>query len=112
MSLGVSLRARRRRPRISSRGAKSLSRAGSECQEHFGGAALVHRLVALGCLIEREGEVEDLARVDLAVPDQLDQRSMRSRQKSRQVNEFKTTQPSRAVLSRLSPFRTGLVTPA
>ena len=33
----------------------------------------VHGLVALGRPVEREGEVEDLAGVDLAVPDELDQ---------------------------------------
>ena len=45
----------------------------SEGEQDLGGGALVHRLVALGSLLEREGEVEDLAGVDLAVPDELDQ---------------------------------------
>src|SRR5215207_2729764 len=42
-------------------------------QENLDGAALVHCLVAFGRLVERQSEVEDLARVDLPVPDQLDQ---------------------------------------
>src|SRR4051812_44070621 len=53
--------------------ARGLSKPGSEGEQHLGGAALVHRLVALGRLLQREGEVEDLARVDLSVPDELDQ---------------------------------------
>jgi len=45
----------------------------SDGEQDLGGGALVHGLVALGCLVEREGEVEDLAGVDLAVPDELDE---------------------------------------
>jgi hypothetical protein len=45
----------------------------SDVQEDFGGAALVHGLVALGGLVEREGGVEDLAGVDLAGPDEVDE---------------------------------------
>src|ERR671913_138557 len=45
----------------------------SEGEQHFRGGALVHRLVALRRLVQREGEVEDLAGVDLAVPDEQDQ---------------------------------------
>src|SRR5919202_3716475 len=45
----------------------------SEGEQDLGGAALVHRLVALGGLLEGEDEVEDLAGVDLPVPDELDQ---------------------------------------
>src|ERR671916_359154 len=50
-----------------------LGTSGSEREQHLRGAALVHSLVPLGGLIERQGEVEDLAWVDLAVPDELDQ---------------------------------------
>lgn len=45
----------------------------SEGEEHLGGAALVHGLVALCRLLQGQGEVEDLAGVDRAVPDELDQ---------------------------------------
>src|SRR4051794_23093337 len=45
----------------------------SEGEQHFRGGALVHRSVALRRLVQREGEVEDLAGVDRAVPDELDQ---------------------------------------
>ncbi len=44
----------------------------SESEQDLGGVALVHGLVALSGLIEWQLEVEDLAGVDLAVPDQLD----------------------------------------
>jgi hypothetical protein len=37
-------------------------------QEDLDGAALIHRLVTLGSLVKGTLEVEDLARVDLAVP--------------------------------------------
>ena len=36
-------------------------------------AALVHRAVTFGNLIQREAEVKDLAGVDLIRPDQIDQ---------------------------------------
>src|SRR5258705_11797633 len=42
---------------------------GSGLQQGLDGAALVHRLIALGDLGERHGEVEHLAWVDLALPD-------------------------------------------
>src|SRR3954468_24191264 len=42
-------------------------------QQHLGRAPVVHRSVALGGLAQRESEVDDLAGVDLAVPDQVDQ---------------------------------------
>src|SRR4051812_33775252 len=42
-------------------------------EQHLRGGALVHRLVALRRLVQREGEVEDLAGVDPAVPDEPDQ---------------------------------------
>src|SRR3954447_9810896 len=45
----------------------------SGLQEHLDRPALVHRPVALGGLLERQGEVEDLARIDLAVADELDE---------------------------------------
>src|SRR3954470_24524878 len=45
----------------------------SERDKHLCCSSLVHRLVALGCLLERERQVEDLAGVDLAVQDELDQ---------------------------------------
>ncbi len=47
--------------------------SGVNGEQDLGGGALVHGLVALGCPVEREGEVEDLAGVDLAVPDELDE---------------------------------------
>ena len=36
-------------------------------------AALVHRTVAFRYLIQRKGKIEDLARMDLSRPDQIDQ---------------------------------------
>src|SRR5829696_9048265 len=54
-------------------GIRSPVRRMSEGEQHLRGGALVHRLVALRRLVQREGEVEDLAGVDLAVPDELDQ---------------------------------------
>jgi hypothetical protein len=42
-------------------------------QQGLDGAALVHGLVALGGLLQREAEVKDLAGVDLAVADQVDE---------------------------------------
>ena len=44
-----------------------------QSQQRLDRAALVHHLVALGGLLKWEGEVKDLAGVDLAVPDELDQ---------------------------------------
>src|SRR3954471_12000017 len=49
------------------------TRAVSESEKRLCRTPCVHRLVTLGCLFEREREVEDLAGVDLAVPDELDQ---------------------------------------
>src|SRR5512144_212377 len=45
----------------------------SRAQQRLDDAALVHRPVALGGLLERQLEVEHRARVDLAVADELDQ---------------------------------------
>src|SRR3954469_2993563 len=45
----------------------------SGTQQLLDGAALVHRPVALGGVLERQGEVEDLAGVDLLVADELDE---------------------------------------
>src|ERR671910_3237746 len=45
----------------------------SRTQQRLDSAALVHRTVALRYLLERQGQVEDLAGVDLPVPDQVDQ---------------------------------------
>src|SRR5204863_3029599 len=42
-------------------------------QERLDRAALIHRAVTLGDLVERQGEIEDLAGVDLAVAHQVDQ---------------------------------------
>src|SRR3982751_1864076 len=61
-----------RRPRPSAEPVMK-TRAISERQQHLCCAPLVHRLVPLGRLLEREGEIEDLAWVDLPVPDQLDE---------------------------------------
>src|SRR6266571_2659032 len=47
--------------------------AGSGPEQGLDGAAFVHGAVPLGDLVERQGEVEDLAGVDLAVPDEVDQ---------------------------------------
>ena len=46
---------------------------GSWAEEDLDRSPLIHRPVTLGGLLERQFEVEDLARVDLAVPDQVDQ---------------------------------------
>src|SRR6266511_4812265 len=46
---------------------------GSGPEQRLDRAAFVHGAVPLGDLLERQGEVEDLARVDLAVPDEVDQ---------------------------------------
>jgi hypothetical protein len=43
-------------------------------QQCLDGAALVHGLIALGGLIKRQLKVEDPARVDRPVPDQVDSR--------------------------------------
>src|SRR3954469_10570805 len=61
-----------RRPRPSAEPVMK-TRAISESEQHLCCSSLVHRLVALGCLLERERQVEDLAGVDLAVQDELDQ---------------------------------------
>src|SRR3954452_14421478 len=42
-------------------------------EQGLDGATLVHGAVALGGLVEGEGEVEDLARFDLAAGDEVDQ---------------------------------------
>jgi hypothetical protein len=42
-------------------------------QQRLDGAAFVHRAVASGHLIEGQGQVEDLARVNLPVSVQVDQ---------------------------------------
>src|SRR4051794_40908287 len=47
--------------------------AGAGAQQRLDRAPLVHRAVALGGFVERQGEVEDLAGVDRAVADELDQ---------------------------------------
>src|SRR5215217_9785744 len=44
----------------------------SRAQQRLDRAALVHRAVALRYLLQRQRKVEDLAGVDLPVPDQLD----------------------------------------
>ena len=41
-------------------------------QQRLNGAALVHRAVAFGHLVEGQGQVEDLAGIDFPVPHQLD----------------------------------------
>ena len=41
-------------------------------QEHLDGAALVHGLVPLGRLVQRQFEIEHLSRVDLAPEDEVD----------------------------------------
>src|SRR4051794_5578602 len=52
---------------------RSPVRRRSDGEQDLRGGALVHRLVALRRLVEGQREVEDLARVDLAVPDELHQ---------------------------------------
>lgn len=47
--------------------------AGLRPQQHFDGAAFVHRLVCLGHTGQRQCEVEDPAGVDLAPPDGINQ---------------------------------------
>src|SRR5437867_7452251 len=46
--------------------------AGSGPEQGLDGAALVHGAVALGDLVEGQDEVEDLAGIDVAVPDEVD----------------------------------------
>src|SRR3954452_15175284 len=46
----------------------------SGSQQGLDGAALVHGPVSLGGLVEGHGEVEDLAGVDLPIPDEIDER--------------------------------------
>src|SRR3954451_7554795 len=50
-----------------------LGSSRSESQQGLDGAALVHGPVSLGGLVEGHGEVEDLAGVDLPVPDEIDE---------------------------------------
>src|SRR3954447_17765272 len=45
----------------------------SDGEQRLDGAPLVHRAVALGGLVQRQGEVEDLARVDRPAGDQVDE---------------------------------------
>src|SRR3954451_6708865 len=45
----------------------------SEREQDLDRPTLIRGLVALGCLVEGKREVEHLAGVDLAVPDELDQ---------------------------------------
>jgi hypothetical protein len=45
----------------------------SRLKQGLDSTPLVHRLVAIRCLVEREGQVEDLAGVDPPVPDEVDQ---------------------------------------
>jgi hypothetical protein len=45
----------------------------SRVQEHLDRLPLIHCLVAGAGLLKRQFEIEDLARVDLVVPDQVDQ---------------------------------------
>jgi hypothetical protein len=47
--------------------------ASSDQQQRLDGAAFVHGAVALRDLVEREAEIEDLAGVDLAFPDEVNQ---------------------------------------
>jgi hypothetical protein len=47
-------------------------------QQHLDRAAFVHRSVALGDLVERYGDIEHLAGIDLAVPDEVDELSTQS----------------------------------
>src|SRR3954453_13919453 len=48
-------------------------RCRSDREQDLGGTALVHGPVAVGGLLERKDQVEDLAGVDRAVPDELDE---------------------------------------
>jgi hypothetical protein len=45
----------------------------SHRERRLDGSAFVHGPVALGDLVQREGEVEDLPSLDLAVPDEIDE---------------------------------------
>src|SRR2546429_4659618 len=58
---------------VSSFGLPWFSRSVVHGQQRLDGAAFVHGAVALGDLIEGEREVEDLAGIDLAVPDEVDE---------------------------------------
>jgi hypothetical protein len=48
-------------------------RLGSKREQDLDGAAFIHRGVTFCRLVQRQGEIEDLAGIDLSVPDQLDQ---------------------------------------
>ena len=48
-------------------------KASLRAQQNLDRATLVHRAIRLGYLVERQGQVEDLAWVYLSVPHQVDQ---------------------------------------
>jgi hypothetical protein len=50
--------------------------------------AFVHGPVALGSRLEGQGEVEDLAGIDLAAPDQVDQLGQEPAETRRPVTPF------------------------
>jgi len=50
------------------------AQSASGAQQRLDRAALVHRAVTLRHLLEGQGQVENLAGVDLSVPHQVDQR--------------------------------------
>src|SRR3954468_24874046 len=63
---------------------------GSDGEQGLDGAALVHRPVALGGLVQRQGEVEDLARVDGAVADELDELGQEAAHRGRSAVQVHT----------------------
>ncbi len=51
----------------------SIPSCSLRAQQHLNGTVLVHRTVALHHLVKRQDQVEDLAGVDLLIPDEIDQ---------------------------------------
>jgi hypothetical protein len=84
-------------------------------QEHLDRLALVHRAVAGGGLVERQLEVQDLARVDLAVPDRVDQLGQEAADGGRGRRapaRGSRTDPSRRLRRRVKPEVDGMETGA
>ena len=64
-------------------------------QQRLDRAALVHRAVALRHLLKRQGQVEDLAGVDLPVPDQVDKLGQIAATSRRLLTSLETNAPPR-----------------
>src|SRR5215203_4444043 len=72
------------------RNRRALSRLGA--QQHLDCTTVIHRLIALGHLVERQLQVEHLARVDLPVPDQLDELRQEAAYRCRSTMEMDVTE--------------------